>query len=141
MNISVPCDIPALNGDILHICMQMLRIESDLQKDKCHYTIITNKNRIVSIGTNKLFKTSPLAKRYGYRYGAYHSELTAWQNAPRDLDFSKCRLWNVRLSRLSRKIGRPIIRMARPCPICAAWLKPLNFREIIYTTDVGWSKL
>lgn len=107
-------------------------------EEKIHFSFLTDKNRIVAVGRNHLFKTSPLAKRYGYRYSAIHSEMAAWQNAPRDIDFRKLRLWNVRLSRSSRRLGKPVLRQSKPCSCCASWLSELGLREIWHTTNEGW---
>lgn len=132
--------VPAVASDVLSIAYQLLRQNLD-PSEKCHYSFITNKNRIIAIGANQMYKTSPLAKRYGYRYAAYHSELSCWQNCPRDIDFRKCRLFNVRLSRSSIRLNKPILRNSKPCEHCWAWLEPLSLREIWYTTDEGWNRL
>lgn len=132
----LPAKQPTIDN-ILQVSMLMLK--HDL-KEKNHFSFILQKNRIIGVGTNHLFKTHPKGAQYGYRYSAIHSELDAFLDLPREIDYRKLKLINVRLSRKSIKEKRPILRMSKPCPHCSVWIKNIGFKEIWYSTDEGWSK-
>ena len=119
--------------------MSMLMLKRDL-KEKNHFSFILQKNRVIGVGTNHLFKTHPKGAEYGYRYAAIHSELDAFLDLPREIDYRKLKLINVRLSRKSLKERRPILRMSRPCVHCSVWIQNIGFKEIWYSTDQGWCK-
>lgn len=132
----LPAKQPTIDN-ILQVSMLMLK--HDL-KEKNHFSFILQKNRIIGVGTNHMFKTHPKGAQYGYRYSAIHSELDAFLDLPREIDYRKLKLINVRLSRKSIKEKRPILRMSKPCHHCSVWIKNIGFKEIWYSTDEGWNK-
>jgi tRNA(Arg) A34 adenosine deaminase TadA len=106
-------------------------------KEKNHTTFIVEKNKILSVGHNQSQKTHPMGLLYGYRYDGIHSELDAFLKLPRNYDLRGCKLINLRLSRRSASMGRPVFRMARPCPCCLKWVLALPFRAVYYTDQIG----
>jgi len=121
--------------NILQIAMTMLKHGV---KEKNHFSFILQKNRIIGVGKNHLFKTHPKGQKYGYRYSAIHSELDAFLDLPREIDYRRLKLVNVRLSSKSLREKRPILRMSKPCAHCSIWIKKIGFKEIWYSTDDGW---
>jgi hypothetical protein len=101
----------------------------EIPRQKKHVSLILNKNRIISIGTNS-FKTHPKAKEIGYHYEEMHSELEAFQRVPYNLKKKKLVLVNVRFNRFGE------LRMSKPCELCLPWCKEI-FDEIYYTNDTG----
>jgi len=96
-------------------------------RQKKHTSLIIRKGNIVSIGKN-VFKTHPVAKRYGYRYDEVHSELDALLKYKGSKD--SLILFNFRFNRFSE------MRMSKPCEKCLPWCNAL-FDEIWYTTNDG----
>jgi hypothetical protein len=118
--IDCPCNIYSLAKELcLHI-----------DRAKRHCSIIIRKDRVISVGTNKM-KTHPMAKKYGYLFDELHSELDA---------FRKCNerdgleLWNFRFNRFGNE------RLSCPCSKCLPWCFEV-FDNIYYTTGTGISEL
>uniref|UniRef100_A0A6M3LX63 Putative CMP/dCMP deaminase zinc-binding n=1 Tax=viral metagenome TaxID=1070528 RepID=A0A6M3LX63_9ZZZZ len=97
-----------------------------------HFSFILSKNKILSVGYNLGFKSHPLAKQYGYRFNAIHSELKAIQNFPYPpANLSKCKIVNIRIM-ANNNLG-----MSRPCFYCSKLLNDFNLTEIWYTNRQG----
>jgi deoxycytidylate deaminase len=109
-------------------------------KAKNHFSFVLQKNRIIGIGQNHPYKTHPFADRHGYRHSCIHSELDAYLDLPREIDYKKLKLINVRLSGKSIKAKMPILRMAKPCVCCGKWINSVGFKEIWYSFDGRWEK-
>lgn len=124
------------NEVLVQIAMSML---PELEGSKLHFSFITYKNNIISIGTN-LNKTHTKAKTLGYRFPCIHSEMSAFLKVRKGTDLSRCRLVNIRLSRASVKKKTPILRMSKPCENCLPWCSG-TFKEIIFTQDDGFYSL
>lgn len=118
----------------VQIAFDELRRDVNLYTDKLHWSFISKRGKILSYGRN-CKKTHPLAKRYGYRYEAMHSELDAFLKLPKRIDFSELTMTNVRLSIRSLRCGFPILRMAKPCQCCMGWTS--IFKEIVFSTENG----
>lgn len=98
-----------------------------------HFSFIVLRNKILSMGWNNGFKTSPIGKKYGHRFSSIHSEVAAVQNFHYEIDLlSRCRLVNVRIMR-SGQIG-----ISKPCRRCMTYLDLFNFKEIWYSTSYGF---
>lgn len=117
----------------------MPRLHEEREK-AYHFSFIMYGNRIVTIGTN-IGKTHTEAYKLKYAYPSIHSELSAYVRAKKTgVQLSDCTLVNVRLSRLSIKKDRPILRMSKPCKYCLQWCQPM-FDRIIYSTNEGFVEI
>jgi hypothetical protein len=92
---------------------------------KKHISIILEKNKIISVGAN-IHHTKPIATRYGYAFGEYHSELDAIIKVKNRSSYGKLTLVNFRFNRLGE------IRLARPCIKCMRWCRSY-FDRIAYS--------
>lgn len=118
-----------LFGKVIDLSRSLLHIPDAKNR---HFSFITLRNRIVSMGWNDGYKTHPRARLLGYRFDTAHSELNAFLNYRGDLDLlKKCSLVNVRVNRFKD------VRIARPCVHCEKWISGLGFNEIWYTNEVG----
>ena len=101
-----------------------------------HFSFILKRNKLICVGWNDTWKTTPLAKRYGYRFNCTHSELAAIRNFPKPNRFlTECRMVNIRI----RKDGS--LGMAKPCPICQSLLKDFGIKEVWYSSATEFRKL
>lgn len=102
-----------------------------------HFTFIVRKNKVLSMGWNKGFKTHPSAKKLGYKFSGIHSELDAFQNLTYQYKqlIHKCNIVNIRINNFGQ------IRLSKPCRHCEPWLKALNARNIYYSTNEGFNLL
>jgi tRNA(Arg) A34 adenosine deaminase TadA len=97
-----------------------------------HATYIIRKNNILSVGWNHARKTHPDLRRFGSKYFHIHSEFSAIRRfplPPRELE--KCTFVNVRIG----KDG--LLRLSKPCIVCATMLSYFNVTDIFYTDDCG----
>lgn len=102
-------------------------VVSQIKHPKKHISIILHKNKIISIGAN-VHHTKPIATRYGYSFGEYHSELDAIIKIKNRSSYKKLTLINFRFNRLGE------IRMSRPCIKCMRWCRSY-FDRIIYSHE------
>ena len=88
------------------------------------------------IKAENVFKTHPLANKYGYIIGCVHSELDAFNKLPKKYkrDLRKLKLVNIRMNRFEQ------LRNSKPCKHCLPWCIEM-FDEIWYTTDTGFELL
>ncbi len=94
-----------------------------------HISFIVDGNKIVSTGYAQLFKTHPLAKKYGHRFSCIHSELHAIKNfpgVPREL--SRYVMINIRF------LANGTVGMAKPCIRCQKMLGDFGIKRIYFTT-------
>ena len=110
-----------------------MSVAQDIECSNKHVSFIVCKNDILSVGVNSN-RTHPLCAKYKYPLLGIHSELSAIIRAPKDTQFKRCKLINVRLSSDSWKYNRPIFRMSKPCKYCESWCLGM-FKEIYYTTN------
>lgn len=97
-----------------------------------HFSFILDGKKILSMGHAQSFKTSPLAKKYGHRYSAIHSELHAIRRFPLPVsELRNCTMVNIRFL----KNGR--LAMARPCIYCQSLLADFEVGELYYTNYIG----
>lgn len=83
-------------------------------------------------GYNDGFHTHPLAKKFGHRYSAIHSELAALKNFPHNIDYlDKCTLINLRINKSNQ------LCMSKPCIKCQAMLAVFGIKRIFYTDYFG----
>jgi hypothetical protein len=124
-----------MNFDFNNILRDAKPICLGLQRQKKHVSLIYHKNKLVSIGTN-VFKTHPLANKYGYIIGCVHSELDAFNKLPKKYkkDLRKLKLVNIRMNRFEQ------LRNSKPCKHCLPWCIEM-FDDIWYTTDTGFELL
>lgn len=119
--------------------LSMAFAPSLMHSDKMHMSFILHGKRVISFGHNSE-KTHPEAYYRGYRYPSLHSELACFINRPRNINMNQCELINVRLSRVSIKQNRPVLRMSKPCIHCDKWVRSM-FKSVWYTNDDGFIKL
>lgn len=113
-----------------HICKQHYQTGK-----RCnHFAFVMRKNRIVSFGINRPFKTHPQAVKY--RFHAIHAEIDAILGIPYQYlkRPSKLKLVSLRL--------HPdfTLGMAKPCCLCARYIKQYGIRKVIYSTKNGTVK-
>lgn len=97
-----------------------------------HFSFLLKRRNIVGFGYNKSFTTHPVAKRYGYRFAAIHSELDcilSFNGPPRELAYYT--LVNLRFL-ANGKLG-----LAKPCKICQQLLSNFGIKNIIYSNMYG----
>lgn len=102
-------------------------IVSEISHPKKHISVVLEKNQVVSIGAN-IHHTKPIATKYGYQFGEYHSELDAIIKMTKRSSYRELTLMNFRFNRMGE------IRMARPCIKCMRWCKSY-FDRIIYSHE------
>jgi tRNA(Arg) A34 adenosine deaminase TadA len=96
-----------------------------------HFTFITRRKKIISMGWNQSFKTHPLAAKFGHRFQSIHSELNAIQNFPyRVSELCKYDIINLRLSGNN-------LTIAKPCQKCRNMLWYFGVRHVGYSTFFG----
>lgn len=118
-----------LEKRVLALCHNLLLANS--HKDFIHFTLIANRNKIISVGRND-YCTHPMAAKHGYEFPMIHSELDAIRKVADKDCLTRATLINVRLS----KIG--VMRMAKPCVDCQNLLNYFGIRRIIYSTNEGF---
>lgn len=106
-------------------------LASKLAKQSTHHqhffgAVIVDKNKIVSVGTNKV-QTHPKSK---HSYNMLHAELSALFSA-KWKDLKGCDIYVYR-ENLHGKSG-----MSRPCKVCEAALREAGIRKVYYTTETG----
>ncbi len=100
---------------------------------KIHFSFLTYKSNILSIGWNDGWKTHTLAKKYGYRFDAIHSELNCIINYRRDKELlRKCTIVNIRINKFKQ------LRNSKPCHICNRLLTDTNISKVIYYDNNKW---
>lgn len=122
-----------LGNKLIEISYELRYLSRSGQK---HFSFIIERNKILSIGWNNGWKTDPIAAKYGHRFSGIHSELSALKNfnlAPSRLKY--CKLVNIRISR-GGKVG-----LSKPCEKCLELLSKYPFREILYSTSLGFDSL
>ena len=105
----------------------------DLPKSsKLHFTYILYGKKVVAFGVNLSFKTHRLAHKYGCRFSAIHSELSAILNFPYPpAKLADCVLVNIRLN----KAGHAV--MAKPCQRCQQMLQDFHLTQVYYSDKDG----
>lgn len=106
-----------------------------------HFSFILKSSRIVAMGVNEPYRTHPLAAIYKHRFSSVHSELSSIAKVRHKHDFRSLTMVNVRLSSLSIRAGKPILRNSRPCKHCLQLLEVFKFGKIYFSTDEGFEKL
>lgn len=123
MNIKTFNKLVSLSRDMIHLP----------QNRSKHFSFILYKKNIISFGWNKVFKTHPLSKKYGYWNEAIHSELDAINNFPyHHSQLSNYTLVNIRLY-LDGKIA-----LSKPCKTCSKLIKAFNIRNVYFSTQEGF---
>ena len=126
--------------DLSNIALALMPSLNEEREKAYHFSFILYRSKILTIGTN-IGKTHPEAYKLKYAYPSIHSELSAYVKAKKlGIQLSDCALVNIRLSRLSIKKKRPILRMSKPCKYCLPWCQS-TFDKIIYTTDEGFIEI
>lgn len=101
------------------------------RKKSNHITFICDGPRILSIGFNHQYKTSPLAT--GNWNNCLHSEIDAYMKIRHyDLDIKHLTMYNVRLMRNGKS------DLAMPCSHCHKFLGDNGFRHMFYSTISGF---
>jgi hypothetical protein len=124
------------SGKLDRLVRIAMSVAQDIECSNRHVSFILDRNDVISIGTNSN-RTHPLSAKYGYPLLGIHSELSAIIRAPKNIEFKKCRLINIRLSSDSWRYNLPIFRMSKPCKYCESWCRGM-FKEIYYTTNDGF---
>lgn len=106
-----------------------------------HFSFILKSSRLVALGCNEPYRTHPIAAIHKHRFSSVHSELAAIAKVRHKHDLRSLTMVNVRLSSLSIKAGRPILRNSRPCVHCLQMLETFSFGKIFYSTESGFEKL
>jgi len=99
-----------------------------------HVSVMLQKNRVLSVGWNKPYKTHPVCEQYGYEHGM-HSENDCIFKAG-EVDCSDVLIFNF-LFRWRRLTNRWEWGTARPCDICQRFLVDHGIEKVLYTTDSG----
>jgi deoxycytidylate deaminase len=91
--------------------------------------VIVKKNRIVSVGFNKL-KTHPKSP---HKYNSLHAEIDALIKAsPEDLDGAHAYVYR---EKRNGQLGN-----ARPCSSCFSALQEANIKVIYYSSESGYQE-
>jgi len=101
-----------------------------------HFSFILRKNTLLCVGWNDTWKTSPMAKKYGYRFNCTHAELDAIRNFPYPPRLLRaCKMVNIRILK-DGSIG-----LAKPCKRCIRLLKDFGLKEVWYSSATAFQKL
>jgi deoxycytidylate deaminase len=104
-----------------------------IQSRHRHFSFITQRNRIISYGYNKIFRSHPISCRFNHRFNDIHSELAAILDFPyhyRTLNMYQ--FINLRIRRDTNKFG-----LAKPCKCCRNMLTFFGVRGIYFTNEYG----
>ena len=114
------------------VCKTAILLKDLPQGKNRHFSFITKRNKIVSIGWNKSFKTHPLANKFGHRFNCIHSELDVINSFNYSIkELQNYSIYNVRVMK-DGKIG-----YSKPCDICQDLLVFFGLKKIYYS---NWSK-
>lgn len=91
--------------------------------------IIVNKNKVISVGYNKM-KTSP---RSNTRYRTLHAELVALLSIPYE-ESRGCTAYIYR----TLKTGE--LAISKPCEACQEALKLAGIKRVIYSDNNSWTE-
>ncbi len=95
-----------------------------------HFAFLFNKNRIISIGWNKI-KSHPINNRYKYhKLCGLHAEIDVIIKSKRE-DFRNHSMAVLRIDKNNK------LNNSAPCKFCGAALETLNLNRIYYTNDAG----
>ena len=100
-----------------------------------HFAFVVKRNRIVSVGRNRPFKTHPLCR--AYRFESIHAEVDAVLRA-RCGDFKFIpvfRGFKLICVRIRRGGG---LGLARPCSLCWDFVCSVGFDDVIFSSEDGW---
>jgi tRNA(Arg) A34 adenosine deaminase TadA len=95
-----------------------------------HFSFIVRKNNIYTISWNNSLKTHPLANKFGYRFNAIHSELSAIISFNDLVNSYKYEFLNIRF--YNGKLG-----ISRPCDKCQKLLIHYGFNIVTYSDQFG----
>lgn len=113
---------------LVEISHELVNVPTTLNR---HISFIIRKNAILAIGFSQL-KTSPLALKYHYKWGALHSELDAIRRLPLPFSYlTKCSLVNIRVNTLKE------ICNSKPCRVCLRLIEQADFRTVYFTNSDG----
>src|SRR5574339_986914 len=71
-----------------------------------HFTFITQRNKIICWGHNRIFHSHPLAAKFAHRFSDIHSELAAIATFPYRLsELRDYKLINMRIRRIDNSYG------------------------------------
>lgn len=97
-----------------------------------HFSYLLRKNTVVAVGYNQGYKTHRIAKQYGCRFDAIHSELHAICKVDcRISELKELTLVNIRLLRSGE------LRIAKPCQSCSKLLLTFGLVNVFYSTNEG----
>lgn len=104
-----------------------------LPKEKgMHLTFIVKRNTIISMGRNQIFKTHPMAKKFGHYKQNIHSELDALLNFSLPLsELYRYTLYNIRIDR------NGFINSSKPCKYCMKMLTFFGVNKLYWTKNNG----
>ena len=91
-----------------------------------HFSFLIEKNRVICMGTNDSTKTHPLAKKFGYRFSAIHSEIDCIKRFP--LSIEKLRHLTMANVRIHLRTKEPL--RSAPCSICRRVLGDFELKEM-----------
>jgi len=76
-----------------------------------------------------MFKTHPIAKKFGHRFACIHSELDCVNNFPyRAGELCEYDFYNVRLYK------NKSVALSKPCLLCQYMLSSFNVKKVYYST-------
>lgn len=111
-----------------------------------HVSIVTYKNRIISIAKNSI-KTTPINllnpkfSQDGTEISRFRGTCSEWNSLRKikntmNVSFSKCRLFNIRINK-NKEISN-----SKPCVSCLSLCRFLDLKEIWFTDAGGnWTRL
>jgi len=122
-----------LQNKLIKISRDNLHLPNSRTK---HFTFIVTGQKVICMGYNNSWKTSPLAKRFGHRFHTIHSELSAIKKFPYPIEqLHKYDVVNVRLT----KTG--MLALSKPCIFCCDMLDFFNVKNIWYSYQEGFIEL
>jgi len=126
---------PKLESKILRLAFAHLSCIDSRQR---HFTFITQRNKIICFGRNRIFHSHPLAAKFLHRFADIHSELAAISAFPYSLrELRDYEIINLRVRRLDNSMGISI-----PCPHCVAMLISFNVKSVTCINRKGeWEKI
>jgi tRNA(Arg) A34 adenosine deaminase TadA len=115
----------------------LARQNANFEAKNVHVSILTHKNKVISVGRNDYNKTSSaFVDFYRETHNRIHSEMDCIKRARNYRHLSKCALWNFRFARKNNGL-----LLSMPCNGCMQLINLFDIKQVYFTTPYGVSEL
>jgi deoxycytidylate deaminase len=110
---------------------------ADFNERNVHVSILTHKNKVISVGRNFYTKTSSaFGDLYKDTHFRIHSEADCIRKARYYKHLNKCAIWNFRFAKADDGL-----LLSMPCNSCMKLIQSFELRSVYFSTPYGISKL